>query len=63
MNETAHIVDIDEGNAQQLLIDESFNRPVVVDFWAEYFSHRRLGLGPTESINGLPLFNHHHRGQ
>jgi len=36
MNETANIVDIDEGNAQQLLIDESFNRPVVVDFWAEW---------------------------
>ena len=32
MNEMANIVDIDEGNAQQLLIDESFNRPVVVDF-------------------------------
>ena len=32
MNETANIVDIDEGNAQQLLIDESFNRPVVSTF-------------------------------
>ena len=31
-----HIVDIDESNAQQLLIDESFNRPVVVDFWADW---------------------------
>ena len=30
------IVDINEGNAQQLLIDESFNRPVVVDFWADW---------------------------
>jgi len=33
---TAHIVEINEGNAQQQLIDESFNRPVVVDFWAEW---------------------------
>lgn len=30
------IVDITEQNAQQLLIDESFQRPVVVDFWAEW---------------------------
>jgi len=30
------IVDINESNAQQLLIDESFNRPVVVDFWADW---------------------------
>ena len=34
MEATAHIVDINEANAQQQLIDESFNRPVVVDFWA-----------------------------
>ena len=33
---TADIVDITEANAQALLIDESFNRPVVVDFWAEW---------------------------
>ncbi len=31
-----YIVDITEQNAQQLLIEESFNRPVVVDFWAEW---------------------------
>lgn len=31
-----HVVDIDENNAQQYLIDESFNRPVVVDFWADW---------------------------
>lgn len=30
------IVDITLDNAQQFLIDESFNRPVVVDFWAEW---------------------------
>ncbi|MDG1506540.1 MAG: thioredoxin [Luminiphilus sp.] len=31
-----HVIDIDENNAQQYLIDESFNRPVVVDFWADW---------------------------
>ena len=36
MNASAHIVDIDEGNAQQWLIEESQQRPVVVDFWADW---------------------------
>ena len=36
MNTPAHIVDIDETNAQQLLIEESHNRPIVVDFWADW---------------------------
>jgi len=36
MDAPANIVEITEANAQQLLIDESFNRPVVVDFWAEW---------------------------
>lgn len=36
MEAQAYIVDINESNAQQLLIDESFNRPVVVDFWADW---------------------------
>ena len=36
MNAAAHIVDIDESNAQQLLIEESLKRPVVVDFWADW---------------------------
>lgn len=31
-----NVVDIDHNNAQQYLIDESFNRPVVVDFWADW---------------------------
>ena len=31
-----NVVDIDQNNAQQCLIDESFNRPVVVDFWADW---------------------------
>ena len=30
------VVDIDQNNVQQYLIDESFNRPVVVDFWADW---------------------------
>lgn len=31
-----HIVEINESNAQAMLIDESMNRPVVVDFWADW---------------------------
>ena len=31
-----NVVGIDQNNAQQYLIDESFNRPVVVDFWADW---------------------------
>lgn len=36
MNTPANIVNIDESNAQQLLIEESHNRPIVVDFWADW---------------------------
>ena len=36
MNAVNHIVDIDESNAQTLLIEESLKRPVVVDFWADW---------------------------
>ena len=36
MNATAHIVEIDESNAQQLLIEESMTRPVIVDFWEDW---------------------------
>ncbi len=31
-----YIVDIDEGNAQRHLIEESMRRPVLVDFWADW---------------------------
>ncbi|MEL0153332.1 MAG: thioredoxin [Halieaceae bacterium] len=31
-----NVIEVDQNNAQQYLIDESFNRPVVVDFWAEW---------------------------
>lgn len=31
-----HIVDVDQSNAQQILIDESRQRPVLIDFWADW---------------------------
>ena len=31
-----YIVSVDESNAQQVLIEESARRPVVVDFWADW---------------------------
>lgn len=36
MSEQQTVVVVDQTNAQQILIDESFNRPVLVDFWAEW---------------------------
>lgn len=36
MSEQQTVVVVDQTNAQQILVDESFNRPVLVDFWADW---------------------------
>jgi putative thioredoxin len=36
MNEQQTVVVVDQTNAQQILVEESFNRPVLVDFWADW---------------------------
>lgn len=36
MSELQTVVVIDQTNAQQILVEESFNRPVLVDFWADW---------------------------
>jgi len=44
------IVDIDESNAAQLLIEESSNRPVVVDFWADWCEPCKVLMPLLEKI-------------
>jgi putative thioredoxin len=41
-----YIVDIDQNNAQQVLIEESMTRPVVVDFWS-------AGAEPSKTLSPL----------
>ena len=44
------IVNIDETNAAQLLIEESNNRPVVVDFWADWCEPCKVLMPLLEKI-------------
>ena len=44
------IVNIDESNAAQLLIDESHQRPVVVDFWADWCEPCKVLMPLLEKI-------------
>jgi putative thioredoxin len=45
-----HIVNIDEQNAAQLLIEESYQRPVVMDFWADWCEPCKVLMPLLEKI-------------
>lgn len=47
---TDYIVNIDETNAAALLIEESNNRPVVVDFWADWCEPCKVLMPMLEKI-------------
>lgn len=47
---TDYIVNIDETNAAALLIEESNNRPVVVDFWADWCEPCKVLMPMLEQI-------------
>ncbi len=47
---SSFIVNIDESNAAQLLIEESHQRPVVVDFWADWCEPCKVLMPLLEKI-------------